>query len=281
MIIIWPCADNKELHSGFPYSGASASAGISSSHGGSDSSDDISSNHIMRSATINRSEIPLADDFGPDVLASTSSFTERELAKSFSTVSTNSVTFVDSTSCASRSNKMKSGHIDEAVDFKAKISKTQPFIADDVKPKCMASSKPIRGSSSAGKLASDLSKFRRSPSWGCSVSDSGDDDGEDSSELLKCEEVRSWSLKPSSDHPSSASGGHAIYDSKSTKIDGCHAVPAKVGSVPGLPQDFRNGLKVSMRKVVQQFRASKESKHKLSGLGNDLTGKQNCKVIYK
>ncbi|XP_059456635.1 ubiquitin carboxyl-terminal hydrolase 17 isoform X2 [Corylus avellana] len=271
--------DTKGLHTGFPSSGGSLSAGFSPSRVGSNTSVNISSNQVIRSGTVDRSEKPLSDGVAPDMLGTTASFSETELTMLPPTESNNLLNSVGRISCANISNNVKSGHIDEGVDFKSQFSKAKPVLTDNVKPANMGNSKPTRGSALGGKLVADASKFRRSPSLSCSGSDSVGDDGEDDSELTKCKEVRSLFCNASSDRPSSATGGHSVSNSKSAKIDGCHALPSKVSTAPSLPQDIRNGLKKSVRKVVQQFRAPKESKHNLLGLGNE-TGKHNYKIVF-
>jgi len=279
--IIRSCADTKGLHTGFASSGASFSAGFSPSCVGGNTSVDISSNQVIRSSTVDRSEKPLSDGVAPDMLGTTASFSETELTMPPPIESTNLVNSVGHISCANISNKVKSGHIDEVVDFKSQFSKAKPVLIDNVKPANMGNSKPTRGSALGVKLVADASRFRHSPSLSCSGSDSVGDEVEDDSESSKCKEVRSLSCNASSDRPSSATGGHLVSNSKSAKIDGFHALPTKVSSAPSLPQDIRNGLKKSVRKVVQQFRAPKESKLNLSGRGNEMDGKNNCKVILQ
>ncbi|XP_062154833.1 ubiquitin carboxyl-terminal hydrolase 17 [Alnus glutinosa] len=272
--------DTEGLHNGFASSGASFSAGFSPSCVGGNTSVDISSNQVIRSSTVDRSEKPLSDGVAPDMLGTTASFSETELTMPPPIGSTNLVNSVGHNSCANISNKVKSGHIDEVVDFKSQFSKAKPVLIDNVKPANMGNSKPTRGSALGGKLVADASRFRHSPSLSCSGSDSVGDEVEDDSESSKCKEVRSLSCNASSDRPSSATGGHLVSNSKSAKIDGFHALPTKVSSAPSLPQDIRNGLKKSVRKVVQQFRAPKESKLNLSGRGNEMDGKNNCKIVF-
>lgn len=279
--IIWPCADTKGLHTGFASSGASLSGGFSPSRVGSNTSVNISSNQVIRSGTVDRSEKTLSDGVAPDMLGTTANFSETELTMLPPTESTNLVNSVGHVSCENISNKVKSGHIDEGADVKSQFFKAKPVLTNNVKPANMGNSKPTRGSALGGKLVADASNFRPSPSLSCSGSDSVGDDGDDDFELSKRKEVKSLSCNASSDRPSSATGGHLVSNSKSAKIDGCHALPAKVSSAPSLPQDIRNGLKKSVRKVVQQFRAPKESKQNMLGLGNEMAGKHNCKVILQ
>ncbi|KAF5451474.1 hypothetical protein F2P56_026580 [Juglans regia] len=272
--------DTKGLHIGFASSCASSSAGFSLSRVGNESYDDNSSNQSIRSGTIDRSEKLLSDDVAPDMLTTKSSFNEMELTTLLPTESINKINFVDGKSRASKSTNMKSGRIDEKVDFKSQFSKPKPLVTNDTKPKNLSNIKLPRGSALAGKSVADASKLRCPPSLSCLGSDSVGDDGTEDAKLFKCKEVSSLSSKASGDHPSSALGRHLLSNSKSGKLDDCHVFPVKVGSPPSLPQDVRNGLKISVQKVVQQFRASKESKHKLSGLGNDIAGKYNCKIVF-
>lgn len=271
--ILWSSADTKGPRSGFASPSASLSAGSSPSRAGSKRSIDISPNQVIRSGTNDELEKPLSDDVATDVVGTTVSSNEMELTK----VLPNVVNYVDSISCASKSSKNKSGHIDERADFNSHFSKLTPVISNDVKPKNFSNSKPTTGSTLAGKLVADASKFRCSPSG----SDSVADDGEDDSELFKRKEVKSLSSDAPNGRPSSAIGGQSISHPKSAKIEAYHALPAKVGSIPSLPQNVRNGLKTSVRKVVQQFKASKESKPNLLDHGNEIGGKNNCKVVTK
>ncbi|KAK4584163.1 hypothetical protein RGQ29_022057 [Quercus rubra] len=268
--------DAKGPRSGFASPSASLSAGSSPSRAGSKRSIDISPNQVIRSGTNDELEKPLSDDVATDVVGTTLSSNEMELTKVLPTQSTNVVNYVDSISCASKSSKKKSGHIDERADFNSHFSKPAPVITNDVKPKNFSNSKPTTGSTLAGKLVADASKFRCSPSG----SDSVADDGEDDSELFKRKEVKSLSSNAPNGRPSSAIGGQSISHPKSAKIEAYHALPAKVGSIPSLPQNVRNGLKTSVRKVVQQFKASKESKPNLLDHGNEIGGKNNCKVVF-
>uniref|UniRef100_A0A2N9ENU9 USP domain-containing protein n=1 Tax=Fagus sylvatica TaxID=28930 RepID=A0A2N9ENU9_FAGSY len=261
--------DTKGLHTGFASPSASLSAGTSPSRAGSKQSVYISSNQVIRSGSTDELEKSLSDHVAPDMVGTTSSFNVMEPTTVLPTESTNLVNCVDSVSCASKSSKKKSGHIDERADFKSHFSKPNPVITNDVKPKELGNSKPTTGSTLAGKLVADASKFRCSPSG----SDSVAVDGEDDSELFKRKEVKSLSSNAPNDRPSSAIGGHLISNPKSAKIEGYHSLSAKVGSIPSLPQNVRNGLKTSVRKVVQQFRSSKESKPNLLDHGNEIGGK--------
>lgn len=254
--ILWSSADTKGPHSGFASPSASLSAGSSPSHAGSKRSIDISSNQVIKSGTNVELEKPLSDDVATDMVGTAVSSNEMELTKVLPTQSTNAVNYVDSISCASKSSKKKSGHIDERADFKSQFSKPAPVITNDVKPKFFGNSKPTGLDSVA-------------------------DDGEDDSELFKPKEVKSLSSNTPNGRPSSAIGGQSISHPKSAKIEAYHALPAKVGSIPSLPQNVRNGLKSSVRKVVQQFKASKESKPNLLDHGNEIGGKNNCKVVTK
>jgi ubiquitin carboxyl-terminal hydrolase 36/42 len=266
--------DTKGLHTGFASPSASLSAGTSPSRAGSKQSVYISSNQVIRSGSTDELEKSLSDHVAPDMVGTTSSFNVMEPTTVLPSESTNLVNCVDSVSCASKSSKKKSGHIDERADFKSHFSKPNPVITNDVKPKELGNSKPTTGSTLAGKLVADASKFRCSPSG----SDSVAVDGEDDSELFKRKEVKSLSSNAPNDRPSSAIGGHLISNPKSAKIEGYHSLSAKVGSIPSLPQNVRNGLKTSVRKVVQQFRSSKESKPNLLDHGNEIGGKY--KIIF-
>ncbi|KAM4128695.1 hypothetical protein ACJW30_02G186500 [Castanea mollissima] len=210
---------------------------------------------VIRSGTKDELEKPLSDDVATDMVGTAVSSNE----------STNVVNYVDSISCASKSSKKKSGHIDERADFKSQFSKPAPVITNDVKPKIFGNSKPT-GSTLAGKLVADATKS---------------DDGEDDSELFKHKEVKSLSSNTPNGRPSSAIGGQSISHPKSAKIEAYNALPAKVGSIPSLPQNVRNGLKTSVRKVVQQFKASKESKPNLLDQGNEIGGKNNIVFPYE
>ncbi|XWS23974.1 hypothetical protein CRYUN_Cryun28dG0061600 [Craigia yunnanensis] len=84
----------------------------------------------------------------------------------------------------------------------------------------------------------------------------------------------------SSDAYSSSARVHAVPSVKSGKIDGIHANAATLPQVSSCSSNGRHGLKTSMLKVVDQFRGSKLPKHYSFGVGNEVAGKYNDKVLF-
>lgn len=145
---------------------------------------------------------------------------------------------------------MESNHVDEKVKSsfpsnKAKIAKSKETPSAETLSKDMAKS----------KLAS-LNK------------------DEDRSRELKSKEVHASRAIASDDHRLPSIGEHLVTGSKSAKADDFHSLPAKTSSVLASPEISRNGLKTSVRKVVQQFRASKLSKCDTPSTDNEIAGKQ-------
>ncbi|CAB4314256.1 unnamed protein product [Prunus armeniaca] len=166
---------------------------------------------------------------------------------------------------ANKLSKMKSSHIDKEVESTPKIPKAKKNISGDAQPENIGSEKLTRRLISSEKKLTDACKSKSSSS----------NDTEDESK-----EEESLSHSVSIDRPSSATGEHMYSSSRYEKIEAYHALPAneKVGSIPNLPQNARNGLKTSVRKVVQQFKSSKQLKSDLSGRGEEIVGKY--KVIF-
>lgn len=158
---------------------------------------------------------------------------------------------------------MKSSHTDKAVESTQKFPKANANASGEAQSENIGSKKQSRRAISTEKLVTDASKSKSSSS----------NDREDESK-----EDGSLSNGASVDEPSSTTEGHLDSISRSEKIEAYHALPAKFGSIPSLPQNSSNGLKTSMRKVVQQFISSKQLKCNPSVHG-DETGKY--KVIFK
>ncbi|GMI77257.1 ubiquitin-specific protease 16 [Hibiscus trionum] len=92
---------------------------------------------------------------------------------------------------------------------------------------------------------------------------------------------------PSTSHPlrssdvySSSAGVQLVSSAKSGKIDVVHANAATLPKVSSCSTNSTNGLKTSMWKVVDQFRGSKLPKHYPLGVGNEVAGKYNDKVLF-
>ncbi|KAM1611693.1 hypothetical protein ACFX11_000487 [Malus domestica] len=165
-------------------------------------------------------------------------------------------------SCENKLYKMKSSHTDKAVESTQKFPKANANVSGEAQPENLGSKKQSRRAISTEKLVTDASKSKSSSS----------NDREDGSK-----EDGSQSNSASVDEPSSTTEGHLDSISRSEKIEAYHALPAKFSSIPSLPQNSSNGLKTSMRKVVQQFRSSKQLKCNPSSHG-DETGKY--KVLF-
>lgn len=87
--------------------------------------------------------------------------------------------------------------------------------------------------------------------------------------------VRFSSHEASSDNPIPSLASRSRLVTSSNSIS-----PANGNGLASFPQNACNGLKTSMQKVVQQFRAPKQLKSSLLGSGNEVTGKSNYKINF-
>ena len=81
-------------------------------------------------------------------------------------------------------------------------------------------------------------------------------------------------------HLSSSTRGHPVPNVKSGKVDGVHTVAASSSQIANHSPIVSNGLKTSVRKVVDQFRPSKLSKSLPLGVGSEMAGRCSDKVFY-
>lgn len=167
-------------------------------------------------------------------------------------------------------NKKKSIQNDEEAEYKMRFAKDNNLTSDDAHP-----AKPVYKKSteavSSEMLVTAASKNSNLTSVSSSRPKSINNGGEDGVQHNGSKYVKSYSVSASNDHSSSVAGGHSVPSSNS-------GLPAKNNATPTLPQAASNGLKTSMRKVVQQFKASKQSKSYIFGFGNEVNGKHN-KVV--
>ena len=163
---------------------------------------------------------------------------------------------------------MKSICDDEVDHFQSQFPKAKTAICDDTRPRSLSNKK-----SNGGARHSDASKHRSSPLLSRSGSDFLASDSRNEPQVVKRKEVSSVSSTVS-DHSSPAPEGHSASVAKSAK----HTSPNIHSEVAGLQQNAYNGLRTSVRKVAQHFRASKQSKPQLLGIGNGIAGKYNHKV---
>ncbi|XP_024182286.1 ubiquitin carboxyl-terminal hydrolase 17 isoform X2 [Rosa chinensis] len=210
---------------------------------------DTSSGEILNHVSVDRAEKPLFDGTAPDLLGNMSEYT-------------NLVNCRDNFSPANKLVKMKSSHNDKEVESESKLAKAKIDMSADAQPANFAGKKPTRRGTSIEKVVTDAFKSKR-----LSTSDREDERKEGP-----------LSNSGSNGRPSSTTGGLLDSSYRSEKVDGYHALPAKIGSTPSLPQNACNGLKTSMKKVVQQFKSSKQLKSNLSGPENGIAGK--FKVIF-
>lgn len=209
--------------------------------------------------TSDRSKRPLLGGSSPDLLGTVASINEMGVCARLEEP-------VDYISCSNKLKNLEPSHSDEKIKSTSHFIIAKTVKPDDVQPANLGSKKVAKGIVPAEKLTTDAAKPRNSSS----------NDGRDRSRLFECKENRSFSASASFDQPSSTINGHFASTSKSAKSDGYHALPAKIDSSTSLAQI---GIKTSMRKVVQQFRASKQSKGNMTGHENEITGRY--KVVFK
>lgn len=218
-----------------------------------------------------RSE-PFIDVSVSDVLGSSTPDSSKGLSDDISCdsfVTISNVNNIISTACASKLNQMKSICDDEVDHFQSQFPKAKTAICDDTRPRSLSNKK-----SNGGARHSDASKHRSSPLLSRSGSDFLASDSRNEPQV-KCKEVSSVSSTVS-DHSSPAPEGHSASVAKSAK----HTSPNIHSEVAGLQQNAYNGLRTSVRKVAQHFRASKQSKPQLLGIGNGIAGKYNHKMLF-
>ncbi|KAK9949414.1 hypothetical protein M0R45_004938 [Rubus argutus] len=207
---------------------------------------DTSSGEILNHVSVDRAEKPLFA--GTDQLGNILEHA-------------NLVDCQDNFSRANKLIKMKSSDNDKEVESTSKLAKAKINMSADSQPANFVGRKPTRRATSIEKVVTDASKSKSS-----STSDRED------------EHKGPLSHGTSGGRPSSTAGGLLDSSLRSEKVDSYHALPAKIGSIPNLPQNACNGLKTSVKKVVQQFKSSKQPKSNLSGPENEIAGK--FKVIF-
>ncbi|GMI67918.1 hypothetical protein HRI_000461100 [Hibiscus trionum] len=170
----------------------------------------------------------------------------------------------------SKLNKKKSTH--EEVELRRQFTNNNNLMLDGVHPTRAVYNKSTRAVSSES-LVTDASKRRNLTSLGTSRYRTVIGDREDDLQLCESTHFTTSSCSTSGHHSTSAPGGHSVQSSNS-------GLPAKNNAVPTLPPTASNGLKTSLRKVVQQFKASKQSKSHLFGFGNEADRKHHYKIIF-
>ncbi|KAM6563938.1 hypothetical protein CsatB_023936 [Cannabis sativa] len=214
--------------------------------------------NISDSVTYDRVEKPLFNSNSSDLLGTNDKVKDMDVTNSSRSSSVSSATSADSISCTNKVSKMDSSRGDGKMKSSLQLNKDKTAKHENVQPAINLSSKKLtEGTPSVEKLTKDTAKSRRS------VSKDTD---------------HSLSSVASAGHPSSSTGEHFASNSISTKGDGFHALPVKSTSFPTSPQNARTGLKSSMLKVVQQFRASKQTKCNTSTPGTEIAGKH--KLIF-
>lgn len=97
---------------------------------------------------------------------------------------------------------------------------------------------------------------------------------------MKSREVRCLSSNASEARSASSAEGHSVPVVKSGKVDGIQAIGAISSQATSCPNG-RSGLRTSVRKVVDQFRGSKLSKHYPLGDGCEVAGRYTDKVFLQ
>ncbi|PPS18830.1 hypothetical protein GOBAR_AA01744 [Gossypium barbadense] len=140
----------------------------------------------------------------------------------------------------SKLNKKKSSH--EEVEFRRQLTKSNNLMHDGAHPTKAAYNKST-GAVSSEFLVTDASKKSNLTSL-------------------------------------SASRPRTVISDREDDLLLDESLPAKSNAAPTLPQTTSNGLRMSLRKVVQQIKTSKQSKSHLFGFGNEGDKKHNYKIIF-
>ncbi|KAA8546739.1 hypothetical protein F0562_003168 [Nyssa sinensis] len=272
-----PCADAKGTHVA-PASFNASSTCFSSSTARSESSLDASISEVLDLSAPGRSEGHPSDVSVSGIPRINTNTNGAELPTSLPSESI--VDFVNSMSGASEPNKKKSGYSNEKFNCRLRIPKTQTVKSDDIQPRSLENRRTTTGATLPEDLVKDASKLRSLPSSSCSRSSSVTNDWRNDSRGFKGKEVRSISLSDSSDHLLAATGRYSVPRMKSAETVSAHSLPSKDESIPSLSQNASKVLRTSVRKVVQQFRASRQSKPNLLSAGWDIAGKHNQETVF-
>ncbi|XP_022775014.1 ubiquitin carboxyl-terminal hydrolase 17-like isoform X2 [Durio zibethinus] len=265
---LMPDADAKATCNAFAPSSSSMLAGVSPSGASSESLVDDSPSRTLLSGPNDKLGRQLSNDIAPAIPRSRAPAKNIEEAVSPLLEST----LIYSVNNLSKLNKKKSTYNKEEVEFKMQFAKDNNLIPDDVRPTKAVYKKSTRAVSSE-MFVTDASKKSNSTSMSSSRAKSVNNDTEDDLQLYESKHVKTSSCSASDDYSSSADGGHSVPNSN-------FGLPVNRNAAPALPQTASNGLKASMQKVVQQFKASKQSASYLFGFGNEVNGKHNYKIIF-
>ncbi|TYH28631.1 hypothetical protein ES288_A02G159100v1 [Gossypium darwinii] len=255
-----PRVDAIATHSAFAPPSSSSLAGVSPSCTSSESLVDVSPSRTLMSGHNDKLGRQLSDDIANGIPKSRASAKNMKEAISPSSESNN----------LSKLNKKKSSH--EEVEFRRQLTKSNNLMHDGAHPTKAAYNKST-GAVSSEFLVTDASKKSNLTSLSASRPRTVISDREDDLLLDESKHFTTSSCSTSGNHSSSAAGGHSVHSSNS-------GLPAKSNAAPTLPQTTSNGLKMSLRKVVQQIKTSKQSKSHLFGFGNEGDKKHNYKIIF-
>lgn len=157
---------------------------------------------------------------------------------------------------ANKKSKTSSSHIADDTGFKSKLPKTKTDKSHDAAA-VLVSHVPKR-KVAIEKSATDTSKHRSLPSMNCSSPEAITNEAEEESSYLSKHKDGRKSSFSANDRLSSATKGDLLPHTKPANTDNYYVLSAKGGSIPNVQQNVRHGLKTSVRKVVQQFRSSRE-----------------------
>ncbi|CAL5415047.1 unnamed protein product [Camellia sinensis] len=105
------------------------------------------------------------------------------------------------------------------------------------------------------------------------------DDTRNTLHALESKKSGSLSSSASVARLSSSTRRHCLHDANPGKVDSAHPVAA-TSEYASYSPNARNGLKTSMRKVVDQLRPSKSSQNYQSGVGNEIAGRYDNKGLF-
>ncbi|XVE83071.1 hypothetical protein DITRI_Ditri16bG0057400 [Diplodiscus trichospermus] len=262
-----PHADGKATDNGFAASSSSSLAGFSPSRASSESLVDVSPRRTLLSGPNEKLGRQLSDDIVTAIPRNRAA--AKNMEEAISPASESNLTYsVDN--YLSKVNKKRATNNNEGVEFRMQFAKDNNLMSDDVHA-AKAVYKKSSGAVSSEMLVTAASKKSNLTSLSSSKPKNVSNVGENDLQLSESKHVKTFSA--SDDLSSSVAGGHSVPSSKS-------GLPAKSTATSTLPQTASNGLKTSMRKVVQHFKASKQSKSYLFGFGNENNGKHNYKIIF-
>ncbi|KAI8004371.1 Ubiquitin carboxyl-terminal hydrolase 16 [Camellia lanceoleosa] len=177
-----------------------------------------------------------------------------------------------------RSSQLLSPEKSEHLDVYA--SSGSPVLKPREHRSCSSGAYAYPTSSAGGpSISTRASKVSNMQSLSPERSNHAVDDTRNTLHALESKKSGSLSSSASVARLSSSTRRHCLHDANPGKVDSAHPVAA-TSEYASYSPNARNGLKTSMRKVVDQLRPSKSSQNYQSGVGNEIAGRYDNKGLF-